>query len=138
CGRPPGRGTGRIHAGARYEQLGSQAPRHSPGIRAGARRLSITAGSGRLELAHWVGSADNPLTARVMVNRIWQHHFGEGIVRTPSNFGRQGSPPSHPELLDWLALRFVESGWSVKEMHRLIMLSAAYPPSSRADPQAPP
>ena len=72
------------------------------------------------------------LTARVMVNRIWQHHFGEGIVRTPSNFGRKGEPPSHPELLDWLARRFVESGWSIKAMHRLIMLSAAYQQSSQA------
>ena len=72
------------------------------------------------------------MTARVMVNRLWQHHFGEGIVRTPSNFGRKGQPPSHPELLDWLARRFVESGWSIKAMHRLIVLSAAYQRSSKA------
>ena len=72
----------------------------------------------------------NPLTARVMVNRIWQHHFGEGIVRTPSNFGKMGERPSHPELLDWLAVEFVEHGWSIKHMHRLMMLSETYQMSS--------
>ena len=69
---------------------------------------------------------DNPLTARVMVNRIWQHHFGEGIVRTPNNFGKMGERPTHPELLDWLATEFVQKGWSVKAMHRLIMNSETY------------
>lgn len=82
--------------------------------------------SGRLELARWIASPENPLTARVMVNRIWQHHFGKGIVATSDNFGTRGERPSHPELLDWLASRFVESGWSVKAMHRLICLSATY------------
>jgi mono/diheme cytochrome c family protein len=77
-------------------------------------------------LADWIASADNPLTARVMVNRIWQQHFGEGIVRTPSNFGKTGERPSHPELLDWLATEFVSRGWSVKAMHRLMMTSDAY------------
>jgi hypothetical protein len=66
----------------------------------------------RRQFAEWIASEENPLTARVMVNRIWQHHFGEGIVRTPSNFGKTGQPPSHPELLDWLATEFVRSGWS--------------------------
>jgi hypothetical protein len=94
--------------------------------------LITTTDSGRLELARWIGGSDNPMTARVMVNRIWQHHFGAGLVRTPSNFGRMGELPTHPELLDWLARRFVESGWSVKAMHRLIMLSAAYQRSSQA------
>ncbi len=89
-------------------------------------------GSGRAELAHVLSSADNALVARVMVNRIWKHHFGEGIVRTVDNFGRTGDRPSHPELLDWLAARFVESGWSVKSMHRLILASAAWSMSSRA------
>src|SRR5947209_4528874 len=79
---------------------------------------------------------DNPLTARVLVNRIWQHHFGEGLVRTPSNFGRLGSLPTHPELLDYLARRFVASGWSVKALHRLILLSAAYRQSSRPTPES--
>ena len=76
--------------------------------------------------------ADHPLTARVMVNRIWQHHFGEGLVRTSTNFGARGERPSHSELLDYLASRFLASGWSVKSMHRLIMLSSVYQQSSRA------
>lgn len=83
-------------------------------------------GSGRLELAQAIVDARNPLTARVMVNRLWQHHFGRGLVATPSDFGRQGGLPSHPELLDWLATEFISSGWSLKNMHRLMMLSQAY------------
>jgi mono/diheme cytochrome c family protein len=74
----------------------------------------------------WLASAENPLTARVMVNRIWQHHFGEGLVRTPNNFGKTGESPTHPELLDWLASEFVSRGWSVKSVHRLLMTSNAY------------
>lgn len=96
---------------------------------------AVTSGR-RTVLADWIASADNPLTARVMVNRIWQYHFGRGIVRTSSDFGFQGSQPTHPELLDWLAARFAESGWSVKAMHRLIMSSAAYQMSSRPDSKA--
>ena len=80
----------------------------------------------RLALARWLGQPDHPLTARVMVNRIWQHHFGRGLVATPGNFGKLGAAPSHPELLDWLATEFVKRGWSVKAMHRLIMTSSAY------------
>ncbi|MBM3767230.1 MAG: DUF1553 domain-containing protein [Acidobacteria bacterium] len=80
----------------------------------------------RLTLAKWITSPENPLTARVMVNRIWQHHFGRGIVATPSDFGVNGERPTHPELLDWMANQFVDSGWSVKTMHRLIMTSATY------------
>ncbi len=113
-----------------------------------ARRASQLAGQptnrrsrSRMAAAGWSwrnGSRDreNPLTARVMVNRIWQHHFGEGLVRTPNDFGERGEPPSNPALLDWLAARFVESGWSVKAMHRLIMLSSAYQQSSRTDAEA--
>jgi hypothetical protein len=86
--------------------------------------------SGRLELANWLTDPAHPLTARVMVNRIWQHHFGRGIVATPSNFGLRGEPPSHPELLDWLAARFVEGGWSIKAIHREIVLSRTYQLSS--------
>jgi hypothetical protein len=84
----------------------------------------------RLKLAKWIASAENPLTARVMVNRIWQHHFGKGIVGTPNNFGKMGKRPTHPQLLDWLANYFVEHKWSMKEMHRLIMKSAVYQQSA--------
>ncbi len=80
----------------------------------------------RLALAEWIASRDNPLTARVMVNRIWHHHFGRGIVRTLDNLGRMGDEPTHPALLDWLAVEFMDRGWSVKEMHRLLMTSEAY------------
>ena len=80
----------------------------------------------RLALAKWITDPANPLTARVMVNRIWQHHFGTGIVATPNDFGRMGARPSHPELLDWLANQFVEGGWSMKPLHRMILLSSTY------------
>ena len=96
----------------------------------------FTHGSGRLELARAIASKDNPLTARVMVNRIWMHHFGKAIVRTPSDFGTRSDPPTHPQLLDWLAVRFMENGWSIKKLHRLIMLSATYQQSSEEDPVA--
>jgi hypothetical protein len=88
----------------------------------------------RLALAEWLTQPDHPLTARVIVNRVWQYHFGEGIVRTPDDFGSQGAPPTHPELLDYLATSFVENGWSIKWLHRQIMLSAAYRQSSAEDP----
>jgi Protein of unknown function (DUF1553)/Protein of unknown function (DUF1549)/Planctomycete cytochrome C len=84
----------------------------------------------RLALAQWIASKTNPLTARVMVNRIWQHHFGKGIVDTPNDFGKMGGAPSHPELLDWLATEFVRQGWSVKAMHRLILSSSTYQQAS--------
>ena len=85
----------------------------------------------RLTLANWIASPDNPLTARVIVNRVWQHHFGEGLVRTPSDFGLIGTAPTHPELLDWLADWFVkEGGWSVKKLHRLILASATWQQAS--------
>ena len=89
--------------------------------------------SGRLELARWITHPEHPLTARVIVNRVWHWHFGRGIVDTPSNFGAIGSEPTHPELLDWLARRFVESGWSLKNLHRDIMLSSTYRLSSDYD-----
>ncbi len=91
--------------------------------------------SGRIALARWVAAKDNPLTARVMANRIWMLHFGAGIVPTPNVFGTQGQPPSHPELLDYLATQFIVSGWSIKSMHRLIMTSSAYRLSSEAVPE---
>ena len=90
-------------------------------------------GSGRLQLASAIADPANPLTARVMANRIWQRHFGRGIVGTPDNFGRLGERPTHPELLDYLASRFVESGWSIKAIDREILLSATYRLSSRIE-----
>jgi hypothetical protein len=96
---------------------------------------SETAGR-RATLARWVASADNPLTARVLVNRLWQHHFGRGLVPTPNDFGLRGERPTHPELLDWLATEFVARGWSIKQIHRLILLSATYQQSTAVSAQA--
>ena len=96
----------------------------------GAPEAPIQTDHPRLKLAEWIASADNPLTARVMANRVWQYHFGRGIVPTPNDFGRMGMRPSHPELLDWLASRFVEGGWKLKPIHRMILLSSAYRQSS--------
>ncbi len=92
--------------------------------------------SGRLEFARWLADPANPLFARVMVNRIWQGHFGVGLVRTPSNFGLRGEAPTHPELLDWLAAEFVRQGWSLKALHRLVLLSSTYRMDSRASDAA--
>jgi hypothetical protein len=111
---------------------GPEVPRQFLAVLAGDKRTPFETGSGRLELAQAITSRDNPLTARVMVNRVWAHHFGAGLVRTPSDFGTRGEPPTHPELLDWLAASFVENGWSLKRLHRLIMTSAAYRRSSAA------
>jgi mono/diheme cytochrome c family protein len=112
------------------ETPGEESPRQFLAILSPGHQIPFQKGSGRLELAEAIATAANPLTARVMVNRIWQHHFGAGVVDTPSNFGKLGNPPTHPELLDYLASRFVESGWSIKKMHREIMLSATYALSS--------
>ena len=93
----------------------------------------------RAALAEWIASREHPLTARVLVNRLWQGHFGRGVVSTPNDFGRQGERPSNPELLDWLAVEFMDKGWSMKHMHRLIMNSAAYKarrPAQRLDADA--
>ncbi|MCA9429860.1 MAG: DUF1553 domain-containing protein, partial [Candidatus Omnitrophica bacterium] len=110
---------------------GDLAPRNVPAVLRLSDTFDIPEGSsGRLQLADWLASEKNPLTARVMVNRIWQHHFGKGIVQSPSNFGVMGDAPTHPELLDWLARKFVESGWSIKAMHRLIVNSKTYRLSS--------
>src|SRR5262249_33355388 len=84
----------------------------------------------RTSLAHWIASKENPLTARVLVNRLWQHHFGRGLLGTPSDFGVRGERPTHPELLDWLASEFVDSGWSIKHIHRLMLGSATYQQST--------
>ena len=99
-------------------------------------RLRLETSGRRAALAQWVAGADNPLTARVLVNRLWQHHFGRGLVPTPNDFGLRGERPTHPELLDWLATEFVARGWSVKQMHRLMLLSATYRQSTAASPEA--
>src|SRR5262249_16427139 len=91
----------------------------------------------RAALARWLTQTNPPLTARVMVNRLWQHHFGQGIVATPSDFGSQGDSPTHPELLDWLAVEFMEHGWSLKHLHRLMVTSATYCQTSRVDERDP-
>lgn len=113
------------------KNLGDVAPRRFLHILSDGTPESFAHGSGRLELAKSIADPRNPLTPRVMVNRIWQHHFGRGIVPTPSNLGRLGDAASHPRLLDYLAARFIQGGWSVKQIHREIMLSATYALSSR-------
>ncbi len=115
----------RVHLRGDPEKLGDPVPRRW--LEAlGGTAIRTKTGSGRLDLANWIASKDNPLTARVMANRIWLHHFGKGIVKTPNDFGTRGLAPTHPELLDWLAAEFVEKGWSVKALHRTMLLSAAY------------
>jgi hypothetical protein len=117
-----------------YHNLGDPVERTAPAIlRINAPAPSVATASGRLELANWIVDPRNPLPARVMVNRIWQGHFGDGIVRTPDNFGKLGDRPSNPELLDYLATQFVENGWSIKKMHRAIMLSKTYQMSAEYD-----
>jgi hypothetical protein len=123
----------RIQKRGEPDRLGPEVPRHFLEI-LGGDPLPPGAGSGRRQLADWLTRPGNPLTARVIVNRVWQHHFGRGLVATPSDFGSRGARPSHPELLDWLTARFVESGWSVKALHRLILCSAAYQRASSDDP----
>jgi hypothetical protein len=119
-----------------YNSLGADAPPAFPVVLSGDGPPPAVKGSGRLELAEWLTRPDHPLTARVMANRIWYWHFGEGIVRTPDNFGNMGERPTHPELLDYLASEFVRSGWSVKALHRLILMSNTYRMSSSAGAEA--
>ncbi len=127
----------RVHIRGNRHTLGAVVPRGFPQILAGARQAPLPARqSGRLELARWIADKHNPLTARVMVNRLWQHHFGTGLVATSANFGLRGDRPSHPELLDYLAARFVESNWSIKVMHRRMLLTSTYQMSSRPDERA--
>lgn len=127
----------RIHKRGDYNNLGEIVPRGMPGV---LREVNppppITGGSGRKELADWVASPKNPLTARVMVNRLWQHHFGAGLVRTPGDFGLRGEAPTHPELLDYLADEFIRSGWSIKTMHRLMLNTATYQQAATGNPES--
>ncbi|MCL4693455.1 MAG: DUF1553 domain-containing protein, partial [Candidatus Hydrogenedentes bacterium] len=119
-----------VHRRGSYTTLGDLVPRQMPAVLADSSPRPVTEGSGRRDLADWVTDDCAALTARVMVNRIWQHHFGEGLVRTPGDFGAQGQAPTHPELLDYLARRFIQSGWSIKALHREILNSATYQQSS--------
>lgn len=120
---------GVIHRRGEPERLGPTVPRRFLEI-LGGQAVEAKAESGRRELAEWITDPENPLTARVMVNRIWQYHFGRGLVRTPNDFGTRGESPTHLELLDYLAHKFVENEWSVKEMHRMILRSHVYRLSS--------
>jgi cytochrome c553 len=117
-----------------YHNLGDPVAPTVPSIlKISAPAPAVTSGSGRLELADWIVDPRNPLPARVMANRIWQGHFGDGIVRTPDNFGKLGERPSNPELLDYLASQFIENGWSIKKMQRMIMLTKTYQQSAEYD-----
>jgi hypothetical protein len=122
----------RVHLRGNRFTLGALVPRGFLQVVAPEPAALDPSRSGRLELARWIASPQNPLTARVMVNRVWQHHFGRGIVATSDNFGSRGDRPTHPELLDFLATQFVSSGWSVKALHRQIVLSSAYRQQSRS------
>jgi hypothetical protein len=125
-----------IQVRGEVDNRGQVVHRNTPQFLSNGKSLAIPKeSSGRLEFAHWLTRPDNPLTARVMVNRLWQHHFGEGIVKTPSNFGTRGEPPTHPELLDWLARRFISGGWSMKAIHREILLSKTYQMASSDNEQ---
>jgi hypothetical protein len=126
----------RLHVRGSHKNLGDEVPRRFLQVIAGEDQPPVRQGSGRLSIADWMASDKNPLTARVMVNRIWKHHFGSGLVRTVDNFGHMGETPSHPELLDFLAASFVESGWSVKALHRMMVLSSAYQMESTASEAA--
>ncbi|WP_439624552.1 PSD1 and planctomycete cytochrome C domain-containing protein [Gemmata sp.] len=129
-------GNARVQLRGEPERPGPEVPRRFVGILGGDPLPRDAKGSGRLELADWVTRPTNPLTARVFVNRVWQGHFGRGLVATSSDFGTRGELPTHPELLDALATRFVKSGWSVKELHRLILRSRVYQLAGADDPSA--
>ena len=145
-GGKQGKNGGTYHVGARPRQairilqggaLENPGEEVKPGVLSvlagtAAHHLRVSPRGRRAALAEWIADARNPLTARVMVNRVWQMHFGRGLVATANDFGRMGADPSHPELLDWLATWFIENGWSVKKLHRLIMTSPAYQRSSTA------
>ncbi|QDU09932.1 DUF1553 domain-containing protein [Gimesia aquarii] len=126
----------KVHLRGSHFTLGKEVPRQFLRIIEGEDQIPLDdQQSGRLKLAQWLTSGKHPLTARVMANRIWRWHFGKGLVRTPDNFGKLGERPTHPELLDWLAVQFVANKWSIKSMHRLIMLSSTYQMSTAYHPQ---
>jgi hypothetical protein len=116
----------RIQKRGEPDQLGEEVPRGFIHVLGQSTLPPEVKGSGRLELAWWLTRSDNPLTPRVMANRVWQYHFGRGLVMTPNDFGTRGLPPTHPDLLDHLAAELIRSGWSIKSLHRRIMLSATY------------
>jgi hypothetical protein len=126
----------RVHIRGSHLTLGAEVPRRVPRVLAESPVRFGDGHSGRLQLADWLARADHPLTARVLVNRIWQGHFGEALVRTPDNFGQLGDRPAHQPLLDWLAVQFTRGGWSVKDLHRRIMLSATYQMSTAYNERA--
>jgi hypothetical protein len=132
----------RVFIRGSHKTLGDEVPRRFLEVLGGVRYAPPDQASGRLELAQQMVSDDNPLLRRVIVNRLWQHHFGEGIVRSPDDFGIMGQRPTHPELLDYLAAELVREGWSLKQLHRLMVLSNTYQMASplqvsadRVDPQ---
>jgi hypothetical protein len=127
----------RVHIRGNHLTLGEPVSRRFPRILAGEQQPALaSAQSGRRELADWLTRPDHPLTARVLVNRVWHWHFGLGLVRSTDNFGVLGDTPTHPDLLDWLAGRLIEDGWSIKALHRRLLLSAAYQRSAAFDPVA--
>jgi hypothetical protein len=125
-----------VYVRGNHKMPGEEAPRRFLEALAGTKQPDPPKGSGRLELAERLLDESDPLPARVMVNRLWEHHFGEGIVGSVDNFGALGQAPTHPELLDWLASEFRRRKWSVKEMHRLMVLSNTYRMASRSDPKS--
>ena len=126
----------RIHVSGSHKNLGEVVPRGFLRVLANDNRVPIQWGSGRRALAEWLTSPQNPLTARVLVNRVWKHYFGQGLVTTPDNFGLMGKRPSHPQLLDYLTTRFLGADWSIKAFHRLILNTSTYRMSSRPRPEA--
>ncbi|MCO6457541.1 MAG: DUF1553 domain-containing protein [Pirellulaceae bacterium] len=126
----------RLHYRGSHLTLGPVVPRRFPRALSLAPAEPISRGSGRLQLAAWLTSGQQPLVPRVLVNRLWLWHFGEGLVRTPDNFGQLGQPPTHPELLDWLAVELVRSGWQLKDLHRTLLLSSTWQMSTAYDQRA--
>jgi cytochrome c553 len=126
----------KVHVRGNHLTLGEPAPRG--GLQVVPHRMDPISGSGRLQFADWIASPANPLTARVIANRVWQHHFGEGLVRSPDNFGKLGDRPTHPELLDWLAGSLIHDGWSLKKLHKRIVTSQTYRQANGPNPDADP